>query len=98
MAFSIMCMFLTVMYAGFAALTFSYSHSILEEHSAEERQETFAGHLHHNTPHHFGSTTVNGYIGERFDVHRSTRGPGAPGVSVGGFVAPKPPSDVATLT
>ena len=31
MAFSIMCMFLTVLYAGFAGLTFAFSKSLLEE-------------------------------------------------------------------
>ena len=86
MAFSIMCMFLTVLYAGFAALTFSFSHSIIEEHAADEREEALAAaHLSHQysskiTPHNhhvgFNSNGYGGYIGERFDVHRS-RGPGS---------------------
>jgi len=108
MAFSIMCMFLTVLYAGFAALTFSFSHSIIEEHLADEREEALhAAHHHHHhpnslTPHHLHSSQFNphnnfnngydGYIGERFDVHRS-RGPGSGGV---GFVPNG--GDVATLT
>ena len=102
MAFSIMCMFLTVLYAGFAALTFSFSHSIIEEHAADEREEALAA-AHHAqfpskmTPHHhhvgFNSNGYDGYIGERFDVHRS-RGPGS-GVGVG-FV-PKG-ADVTALT
>ena len=107
MAFSIMCMFLTVLYAGFAALTFSFSHSIIEEHEADEREEAMAAAHHHHhhsnklTPHH-GHHPYNphntfnngydGYIGERFDVHRS-RGPGPGGV---GFVPGG--GDVATLT
>lgn len=99
MAFSIMCMFLTVLYAGFAALTFSFSHSIIEEHAADEREEALAA-AHHThqyqtkmTTHHhvgFNSNGYDGYIGERFDVHRSR---GAPGV---GFV-PKG-ADVTALT
>jgi hypothetical protein len=103
MAFSIMCMFLTVLYAGFAALTFSFSHSIIEEHAADERDEALAMAHHSNynqhkmTPHHhivggFNSNGYDGYIGERFDVHRS-RGPSTGGV---GFV-PKG-GDVSQLT
>ena len=86
-------MFLTVLYAGFAALTFSFSHSIIEEHAADEREEDLH-HQHKMTPHHHFNNTYNGngYIGERFDVHRS-RGPNAGGV---GFVPT--PADVATLT
>jgi hypothetical protein len=106
MAFSIMCMFLTVLYAGFAALTFSFSHSIIEEHAADERDEALAMAHHSNynqhkmTPHHhivagFNSNGFDGYIGERFDVHRSiSRGPNTGGV--GGFV-PKG-GDVSQLT
>jgi hypothetical protein len=102
MAFSIMCMFLTVLYAGFAALTFSFSHSIIEEHAADEREEALAlaHHAHQYpskmTPHHhhvgFNSNGYDGYIGERFDVHR--RGPSGGGV---GFMPPKS-GDVAALT
>ena len=98
MAFSIMCMFLTVLYAGFAALTFSFSHSIIEEHAADEREEALAAAHQYSskmTPHHhvgFNSNGYNGYIGERFDVHRG-RGPGASGV---GFVPTS--GDVAALT
>ena len=97
MAFSIMCMFLTVMYAGFAALTFSFSHSILEEHSHDEREEMPQHQMHKMTLHSHCSNAGydgTGYIGERFDVHRSRQT--TPGV-VGSFVAPKP-ADVATLT
>lgn len=91
MAFSIMCMFLTVLYAGFAALTFSYSHSIIEEHLAEEREEALVAQSHKMTPHHHFHLGYDGYIGERFDVHR--RGPSSGGL---GFV-PKP-SEIAQLT
>lgn len=62
-AFSIMCMFLTVLYASFAALTFTYSKSIIEEHEADARQQSSISSrkvLHYNG--------YDGYIGERFDV------------------------------
>ena len=62
MAFSIMCMFLTVVYAGFAALAYAFSHSILEENSADAREESYASHTRKS------SNTFGGYIGERFDV------------------------------
>ena len=103
--------------AGFAALTFSFSHSIIGEHAADERDEAI-NMVHHSnynqhhggknfavTPHHmqmnhmhpgvgggFNSNGYDGYIGERFDVHRS-RGPSTGGV---GFV-PKG-GDVSALT
>ena len=117
MAFSIMCMFLTVLYAGFAALTFSFSHSIIEEHEADEREEAaMMAAAHHHHPHHphsnkltynphpthhhtngfTNSNGFDGYIGERFDVHRSTRGPGPGGVGVGFGVQSN--GDVTTLT
>jgi hypothetical protein len=41
-------MFLTVLYAGFAALTFSFSHSIIEEHVTDEREEALAQAHHHH--------------------------------------------------
>jgi hypothetical protein len=64
MAFSIMCMFLTVLYAGFAGLSFAFSKSIIEELVEEEREDT---QRHKAPPNHFG---YDGYIGERFDVRR----------------------------
>lgn len=66
MAFSIMCMFLTLMYAGFATLTFVLSSSVLKEMDKDERTDLHAqtGTVYHN----------NGYIGERFDVRRPTTG------------------------
>jgi hypothetical protein len=72
MAFSIMCMFLTVVYAGFAALTFAFSHSVMEENNADAREEAYS----HNRKSSTGMFT-SGYIGERFDVRPQ-----------GGFVAP----------
>lgn len=74
MAFSIMCMFLTVVYGCFAALTFAFSHSIIEENNADARKEAYSSGASKSTNPMFSST---GYIGERFDVRPS-----------GGFVAP----------
>jgi hypothetical protein len=73
MVFSIMCMFLTVIYAGFAALTFAFSHAIIEENNADAREEslTLSGKGKSINP-----IFSSGYIGERFDVRPS------------GFVAP----------
>jgi hypothetical protein len=75
MAFSIMCMFLTVVYFGFAALTFFFSHSIIEENNADAQEESYSSRSKKSTNPMFSS----GYIGERFDVRPS-----------GGFVAPSP--------
>lgn len=69
-AFSIMCMFLTVLYASFAALTFTYSSAIIEEHEADARDELLITNrkvLHYNG--------YDGYIGERFDVLGGRRMP-----------------------
>lgn len=65
-------MFLTVMYAGFAALTFAYSASVLEEHAMDEREEHVLSARDKGVGHFNG---YGGYIGERFDVGRSRNGP-----------------------
>jgi hypothetical protein len=75
-------MFLTVLYAGFAALTFAFAHNILDEHALDEREESMLSSTRNKNTHFNG---YDGYIGERFDVHGRTRnGPG-------GFVSPTPP-------
>lgn len=73
-----MCMFLTVIYAAFATLTFAYSRSVLHEFDEEERLEALAG--NRTTNQHFtaGTTYNNGYIGERFDVRRNNPAPFVP--------------------
>ncbi|KAL3893527.1 MAG: hypothetical protein SGARI_008123, partial [Bacillariaceae sp.] len=38
-AFSILCMVLTILYAGFAALTFAYSNGVMDEYTLDEREE-----------------------------------------------------------
>lgn len=38
-AFSILCMFLTILYAGFAALVFAYSDDLMEENRQDLRRE-----------------------------------------------------------
>jgi hypothetical protein len=85
MAFSIMCMFLTVLYAGFAGLTFAFSKSVLEELSEDEREESMTNTRNSKNPTHFVGG-YDGYIGERFDVRRS----GGPT----GFVAPTPDKSI----
>lgn len=79
MAFSIMCMFLTVIYAGFAGLTFAYSKSVIEELMDDEREDAMKTSRNSKNPTHFVGG-YDGYIGDRFDVRRHTSTPG--------FVAP----------
>ena len=90
MAFSIMCMFLTVLYAGFAGLTFAFSKSVLEELLEDERHENaLASSRGKPNPTHFVGGYVSasdGYIGERFDVRRSN--------GATGFVAPTPDKSI----
>jgi len=69
-AFSIMCVFLTLLYAGFAALTFSFAHNVIQEQEQDVLEE--ARMPRKNT----GTFGYNGYIGERFDVARSKRSAG----------------------
>ena len=87
MAFSVVCMFLTVLYAGFAALTFSFSGSILEELADDEREEALNSTRGKQTSHFVGG--YEGYIGDRFDVVRRPGGPN-------GFVAPTPTDGTMT--
>lgn len=75
LAFSIMCMFLTVIYAAFAALTYTYSKEVLEEMAEDEKHELQMTSPRTNTQFVGG---YDGYIGERFDVRRSTSGFVAP--------------------
>ena len=75
LAFSIMCMFLTVIYAAFAALTYNYSKEVLEEMAEDEKHELQMTSPRQNTQFVGG---YDGYIGERFDVRRSTSGFVAP--------------------
>lgn len=84
MAFSIMCMFLTILYAGFAAVTFIFSKSVLEELARDEPDEAVS--TRQKTTNHFVGG-YDGYIGERFDVRRN----GAPS-----FVAPQPADGTLT--
>lgn len=85
LAFSIMCMVLTVLYAGFAALTFAFSQSILEEMAADEHEEALQSTRTPKTNHFVTpGGGYDGYIGERFDM-RSV-----------GFVGP-PAADRGTM-
>lgn len=65
MAFSIMCLFLTILYASFAGLTFAFSKSILEELAVDQDDEPKTI---------YSGSGYGGYIGERFDIRR-TPGP-----------------------
>jgi hypothetical protein len=85
MTFSIMCMFLTVLYAGFAGLTFAYSKSILDELLEDEREEATKSSRNNKNPTHFIGG-YDGYIGDRFDVRRNGVTPG--------FVAPTPDKQI----
>jgi len=87
MAFSIMCMVLTVIYAGFAALTLTYATNVIDEYAVDERDEAIMMTSTRNKTIHFNAG-YDGYIGERFDVVRPRNGPG-------GFVSTTAPD--ATL-
>ena len=65
-------MFLTVLYASFAALTFAYSGSVMDEHAMDEREEQILSTREKGVGHFNG---YGGYIGERFDVGRPRNGP-----------------------
>jgi len=76
-AFSIMCMVLTILYAGFAAVTLAYANDVIDECASDGRDEddimltstrNKAGHY---------NTAYDGYIGDRFGVGRSRGGPGS---------------------
>jgi len=69
MAFSILCMVLTVIYFGFAALTFSFASGIMEETDEDEREEVMLS-ARNSTPNHGFAGYNGGYIGERLDFGR----------------------------
>ena len=70
-------MFLTVLYAGFAALTFTFSKTVLSEMECDEHEEALASTRNKSAAHFVGG--YDGYIGERFDVRPN---------GASGFVAP----------
>jgi hypothetical protein len=90
MAFSVMCMFLTVVYGSFAAFTFLYANGIMEEHAIDDREESMLSARDHHQMGHFNAG-YDGYIGGRFDVgvRPMTRGP-AP------FISPTPADGTLT--
>jgi hypothetical protein len=63
MAFSIMCMFLTVLYGGFAATAYAFANDVLTENEVD-----LTNHRQHQS--HNG---YSGYIDNRFDVHPSSK-------------------------
>jgi len=75
LAFSIMCMFLTVLYAGFAALVFTYSDDLLAENQNDMRAEALSP-----------SEVPTGYINsDRFRVQTPINTQGSQG-----YVKPQP--------
>ena len=62
-AFSIMCMFLTILYAGFSALVFTYSNDLILENEEDERREALRPSDDHE---------MRGYIGNKFTVKSPT--------------------------
>jgi hypothetical protein len=68
MAFSIMCMFLTIIYFAFGALTYAYRNTIIKENEMDiELEENYAQGRSHL------QTSYTGYIDNRFDVRSSTK-------------------------
>ena len=86
MVFSVVCMFLTVIYAAFAALTFVYANGVMDEHAIDQREEAMLS--TRNKVGHFNG--YDGYIGERFDINvgRSRNPPS--------FVSAAPPDSALT--
>lgn len=79
-AFSIMCMFLTILYSGFAALAFAYSNDLIAENEEDERQEALRPSDEH-------ISRTSGYIGNKFTIH-------SPGSNIGqGYINPSGSSD-----
>jgi hypothetical protein len=69
-AFSIMCMVLTVLYAGFAALTLAYATDVIDEHASDERDDAIMMTSTRNKAAHYNAA-YDGYIGGRFGVGRN---------------------------
>jgi len=65
MAFSYMCMVLTVLYAGFAALTLTYATDVIDEHSIDERDDMATNIMMTSTKvgHFNAHAGYDGYIG-----------------------------------
>lgn len=64
-AFSLMCIFLTIMYGAFAVFTFMNAEAVLDEFEEDEKGVTLAATKSQNQ-----FVTYDGYIGERFDVRQ----------------------------
>jgi len=82
LAFSIMCIFLTIMYGSYAALVYTFSEHLLEENEMDMRKEALRPSYvanPDNTP---------GFIGgERFDIH-SHNAQNSGSTLPGGFIKP----------
>ena len=64
-AFSILCMFLTILYAGFAALIFTYSADLIRENEEDEREMALSPSDPINGQR---NDEMSGYIGNKFTV------------------------------
>jgi len=87
-AFSIMCMFLTILYAGFAALVFTYSNDLIRENEEDLRQEALR-------PSDDNMHTRSGYIGNKFTVQSSGNIIGNMNMEQQSYIQPAGSSDFA---
>jgi hypothetical protein len=73
MAFSIMCMFLTVLYLAFAATLYVFAQSLLEENDMDE--EMHRGQQQQQQQHGYNGQqhAYSGYIDNRFDIHPASK-------------------------
>jgi hypothetical protein len=69
MAFSILCMFLTALYLGFAATAYTFSHSVLEENEQDDDAHRAQQQHGYNGQQH----AYSGYIDNRFDIHPASK-------------------------
>mmetsp|Transcript_4857 Transcript_4857/g.7115 ORF Transcript_4857/g.7115 Transcript_4857/m.7115 type:complete len:275 (+) Transcript_4857:169-993(+) len=67
-SFSILCIFLTILYAGFSALVFTYSNDLIRENEEDERREALKP-----SDEEYTNGTVEGYIGNKFTVESTPR-------------------------
>lgn len=63
--FSILCIFLTILYSGFAALVFTYSNDLIQENLEDERREALRPSEDDSED---GRDHLRGYLGNKFIV------------------------------
>lgn len=77
-----MCIILTILYSGFAALTMAYADDVIEECASDERDEddimlTSTRNKANRYNSAYDGTAYDGYIGERFAMGPPRKGPGS---------------------